>query len=90
MIGAAAAQPAASGNAPAGNTDKLANQEVFLQLLVAQIKNQDPLKPTDGVQYLTQLAQFSSLEQLIGIRAELKNISQAPPVADPAGDVTGN
>jgi flagellar basal-body rod modification protein FlgD len=52
-------------------TAGLANESTFLQLLVAQIKNQDPLQPTDGAQFLTQLAQFSQLEQLIGIRSEL-------------------
>jgi flagellar basal-body rod modification protein FlgD len=42
---------------------------MFLQLLVAQIKNQDPMNPTDGVQFLTQLAQFSALEQSISLNA---------------------
>jgi flagellar basal-body rod modification protein FlgD len=54
------------------NVDGLANENTFLQLLVAQIKNQDPTNPTDSVQFLTQLAQFSQLEQLIGIRQELQ------------------
>jgi len=53
--------------------DGLANENTFLQLLVAQIKNQDPTNPTDSVQFLSQLAQFSQLEQLIGIRQELQN-----------------
>ena len=53
------------------NVDGLANENTFLQLLVAQIKNQDPTNPTDSVQFLSQLAQFSQLEQLIGIRQEL-------------------
>ena len=56
--------------------DGLATENTFLQLLVAQIKNQDPTNPTDSVQFLTQLAQFSQLEQLIGIRQELQ-----PPAA---------
>jgi flagellar basal-body rod modification protein FlgD len=54
------------------NIDGLANENTFLQLLVAQIKNQDPTNPTDSVQFLSQLAQFSQLEQLIGIRQELQ------------------
>jgi flagellar basal-body rod modification protein FlgD len=58
--------------AAASNIDGLANENTFLQLLVAQIKNQDPTNPTDSVQFLTQLAQFSQLEQLIGIRQELQ------------------
>ncbi len=68
-----------TSNAPASSTDALANKETFLQLLVAQIKNQDPLKPTDGIEFVTQLAQFSSLEQLIGIRGEIKDLAPAAP-----------
>jgi flagellar basal-body rod modification protein FlgD len=61
------------------NIDGLANENTFLQLLVAQIKNQDPLQPADSIQFLSQLAQFSQLEQLIGIRQELQtNPSQNP------------
>lgn len=47
------------------------SKDTFLKLLVAQIKHQDPLNPTDGVQFLAQLAQFSELEQLIGMRQDL-------------------
>lgn len=39
-------------------------KDEFLQLLVAQMKYQDPLAPTDNTQYVSQLAQFSSLEQM--------------------------
>lgn len=46
-----------------------ANMNTFLQLLVAQIKNQNPLDPTDGTQFVTQLAQFSELEQMIGVHS---------------------
>ncbi|MBO6133077.1 MAG: flagellar hook capping protein [Lachnospiraceae bacterium] len=40
------------------------DKEQFLQLLVAQMKYQDPLEPTDNTQYVSQLAQFSELEQM--------------------------
>lgn len=63
--------------AAASTVDGLANESTFLQLLVAQIKNQDPLQPTDGAQFLSQLAQFSQLEQLIGIRSELSTQTPA-------------
>jgi flagellar basal-body rod modification protein FlgD len=50
---------------------------------VAQIKNQDPLNPTDGVQFLTQLAQFQQLEQsmnmgqdMAAVRADLDKLVQ--------------
>lgn len=51
------------------------SKDMFLKLLVAQIKNQDPLSPTDGVQFLSQLAQFSELEQLVDIREGIDKLS---------------
>src|SRR5207248_10706406 len=56
----------AAGQDPTASKPAIASTQVtknmFLQLLVSQIKNQDPLNPTDGVQFLTQLAQFQQLE----------------------------
>ena len=57
--------------------DPLANKEVFLSLLVAQIKNQDPMNPTDSVQFLTQLSQFTQTEQTLGMREDLKQVIAA-------------
>ena len=61
---------------PAGSTstDPTVNKQTFLQLLVSQIKNQDPLNPADGTQFLTQLAQFSELEQMINVNTNLQSI----------------
>ena len=39
-------------------------KDAFLQLLVAQMKYQDPLNPTSDTEYIAQLAQFSQLEQM--------------------------
>jgi flagellar basal-body rod modification protein FlgD len=47
------------------------DQETFLKLLVAQLKNQDPLAPQDGAEFIAQLAQFNSVEQLISINNRL-------------------
>jgi flagellar basal-body rod modification protein FlgD len=78
------ATTAADGAARTAGPDKLANKETFLQLLVAQIRHQDPLKPADGVQFLSQLAQFSELEQLMAIRSELGALTaSAQPSAEP-------
>ncbi len=66
----------------------LANENTFLQLLIAQIKNQDPTQPIDSTAFITQLAQFSQLEQLIGIRQDLQQQTSAP--AAPAAATDGN
>lgn len=50
------------------------DQETFLKLLVAQLKNQDPLQPQDGTEFVAQLAQFSSLDQLININRQLGDL----------------
>jgi flagellar basal-body rod modification protein FlgD len=52
-------------------------ESTFLTLLVAQLKNQDPLSPTDSTQFVSELAQFSSLEQLMNINTGVTAISGA-------------
>lgn len=43
----------------------------FLKLLVEQLKNQDPTKPTDPTQYLSELASFSNVEQTVQTNSKL-------------------
>ena len=71
-------------------TDPLTQKEVFLRLLVAQIKNQNPMNPADGIEFLAQLAQFSQLEQMLAIRTELETIRKnLPPPAPAEAAATG-
>ena len=51
-------------------------QDAFLKLLVEQLKHQDPLSPQDSAQFVAQLAQFNSLEQLISINARLAELAK--------------
>ncbi len=49
-------------------------KEDFLNLLVAQLRNQDPLNPSDPTEFTAQLAQFTSVEQLYNINDNLKAV----------------
>ena len=51
-------------------------KEAFLQLLVAQLKNQDPLDPQDNSSYIAELAQFSSLEQMTNVVTNLEDLGK--------------
>jgi flagellar basal-body rod modification protein FlgD len=53
--------------------DALGRDE-FLKLLITQLKNQDPLNPMQSVEFTSQLAQFSSLEQLFNVGGHLESI----------------
>jgi hypothetical protein len=63
-------QTGANAAAQQTQTDK----ETFLKLLVAQLQNQNPADPSDPMQFVTQLAQFTGVEQTIAMRKELESI----------------
>ena len=52
-------------------------QSEFLTLLVAQLKNQDPMNPMENADFTAQMAQFSSLEQLMSINKGLETLTTA-------------
>ncbi len=54
---------------------KQSDKDMFMTLLVAQLKNQDPLEPQDGAAFVAQLAQFNSLDQLVGIRQSIEQLN---------------
>jgi flagellar basal-body rod modification protein FlgD len=69
-------------------------QNEFLLLLVAQLKGQNPLNPIDGTQFVSQLAQFSSLEELTKIRTSMDEVQKvltapAPATGQPPTTPTG-
>ena len=50
------------------------NKDLFLKMLVSQMSNQDPFNPQDPTQYVTQLAQFNSLEQMMNLNDGMENL----------------
>lgn len=62
-------------NAARATTEKdPLGRDAFLTMLVAQLKNQDPLNPMQGSDFSAQLAQFSSLEQLFNVNDNLETL----------------
>lgn len=50
------------------------DKDAFLSLLVTQLQNQDPLNPMDGTEYISQLVQFTQVEQAYNTNTNLKKI----------------
>ena len=76
--------------AATSTANKPPTEQMFLQLLVSQIQNQDPLNPADGTQFVAQLAQFSELEQVIGIRGDIESGMAAQAAAAAANQAATN
>ena len=79
------------------NASDTVNKDDFLTLLVTQLQHQDPLEPLDNAEFVSQMTQFSALEQLISIRdaveataiflAEATQPVESP--VDPSADIEG-
>lgn len=65
-------------------SDSLTNKNQFLLLLINELRNQDPTAPTDEKQTLSQLAQFSSLEEMQNLNQTLSASSGFSQVAQSA------
>lgn len=61
----------AQSSSGVGQVDK----DGFLKILVAELQNQDPMNSQDDTQYIAQMAQFSSLEQMQNLNDSLQNLS---------------
>jgi flagellar hook assembly protein FlgD len=76
-VNPAAAANTAGATANSSNAADDAN-DMFLQLLMAQLKSQSPLDPVDPNQFVGQLVQFNTLDQLMQIRELLQEALQIP------------
>lgn len=57
-----------------GSSSQFVSENTFLTLLITQLENQDPLNPQDSSQFVSQLASFSSLEQMTAMNTNLQNV----------------
>jgi flagellar basal-body rod modification protein FlgD len=52
-------------------------KDQFLQILVTQLRNQDPMQPLQDKEFIAQMAQFSSLEQTMNMSKEITALRQS-------------
>ncbi len=77
LNGVASSGQTSNGGAPnpaAASPRSDVSKDLFLKLMVAQLKNQNPLNPVDGVDFLMQLSQISGVEQMVEVKQQLTAI----------------
>ncbi|NPV28208.1 MAG: hypothetical protein HPY58_00860 [Firmicutes bacterium] len=60
---------------PASETNQVLGKEDFLKLLISQLRHQDPLEPVKNTEFIAQMAQLTSLEQLQGLNKNLSYLA---------------
>ncbi|MVA19464.1 flagellar hook assembly protein FlgD [Agrobacterium vitis] len=80
--------PFANASANSDAADASMDYDSFLQLLIAQLQNQDPTEPMDATEQVSQLATFSQVEQSIKTNTLLRSMLQAEALTR-AGDIVG-
>ncbi len=83
----------ATGNAPiAGEGNQIErddmddlDKDAFFKLLTTQLSYQDPLDPMDNTEFVSQMAQFSSLEQMENMNSTMEQFLKTQSLAETAG-----
>lgn len=66
------------------NMDKELDQDAFFKLLVTQLQNQDPLNPMENRDFISQMAQFTSLEQMKQMNDSMSSFVEMKGLAEGA------
>ena len=82
VLAASGTTPEATTTPPSGELGK----NDFLKLLVTQLQNQDPLKPTDNDAFIMQSAAFSQVEQLTKLVSLVQQLVDKPSAASSVPD----
>ena len=73
-VGGTGSNSAANALTSLAASNSFVSQNTFLTLLITQLKNQDPLNPQDSSQFVSQLAQFSSLQQMTQVSKGMEQV----------------
>lgn len=63
-------------NKPQRNPDNVLDKDAFLKIMIEQLKNQDPASPMDSDAFISQMAQFTMMEQLTNMNTQLTHLTQ--------------
>lgn len=75
--GATSAAATAAASTTSASNPPAVNEQQFMQLLIAQLQHQDPTQPVQGTEFVTQLAQFSLVEQSSNQTQQLTTLNSA-------------
>jgi flagellar basal-body rod modification protein FlgD len=75
-------QSAAQNDNPSSSIMSSTEGDMFMQLLLAQLKSQDPLAPTDANQFVSQLVQFNTLGEITKIRELVGGLGTSPAASE--------
>jgi flagellar basal-body rod modification protein FlgD len=76
--------PSSSATEPTNPSSELGKND-FLKLMIAQLQAQNPLEPSNGTEYISELAQFSQLEQTTNLAQSSTQSAAAQRVAQAVG-----
>ncbi|MGB9454873.1 MAG: flagellar hook capping FlgD N-terminal domain-containing protein [Bryobacteraceae bacterium] len=88
--GTTTSSPSTGSASTSASASAASDQNMFLQLLVAQLENQDPLNPVDGTTFVTQLAEFQQLDTSISTGSDVFSILQDLNTLVGAGNANSN